>query len=188
MLQFFCLDLGCQHARGEAYLSTGILDAEDVVLGERCNDACSISTKRWKEQFLPVYRLAVVVFLKYLMQMGKILQDLDRKTPVLLFLAGSMFWKETLFNWVAGGESRVQVDALFISFTVAGIIQLQMNGPSLQWTIRRIYNNANNGFLEANVGSPFYKMDAALQGMSLFSDDRVRRRNPASMTIDEHYT
>ncbi len=49
--RFFCLDLGCQHAHGEAYLSTGILDQNFVANKDSCNDACSICTQKWHKQF-----------------------------------------------------------------------------------------------------------------------------------------
>ena len=29
-IRFFCLDIGCQHARGESYMATGILDIWDI--------------------------------------------------------------------------------------------------------------------------------------------------------------
>jgi hypothetical protein len=70
VLRFFCLDLGCQHARGKAYLSMGLLDPNFVPNDDKCNDACSICTKKWHDQFLPVYQSAVVAFLEYLMQIG----------------------------------------------------------------------------------------------------------------------
>ncbi len=37
VLRFFCLDLGCQHARGEAYLSTGLLDHNLLQNENRCH-------------------------------------------------------------------------------------------------------------------------------------------------------
>jgi hypothetical protein len=101
VLRFFCLDLGCQHARGEAYLSTGTIDGHEVALEDRCDDAGSICTKKWNEQFLPVYRSGVVAFLEYLRQIGRMPQDMDYKSPILSLLAGSPFWKETVFYCAA---------------------------------------------------------------------------------------
>ncbi len=91
VLRFFCVDLGCQDARGEAYLSAGLLDQNYVANKDGCNDACSICTKKWHDQFLPVYRSAVVAFLEYLMQISRLPQDVDYKSPILSFLAGNNF-------------------------------------------------------------------------------------------------
>ena len=45
VIRFFCLGLGCQHARGESYLSTGAL-AHSRMDYEGCNTSCPICTKR----------------------------------------------------------------------------------------------------------------------------------------------
>ncbi len=65
VISFFCLDLGCQHARGESYLAMGILNTT-TIKKERCDNLCAICTKRWHEQFLPVYRSGVIGFLDFL--------------------------------------------------------------------------------------------------------------------------
>jgi hypothetical protein len=121
VLQFFCLDLECQHAWGEAYLSTGTLDSLIIDNGA-CNTLCSICTEKWHEQFLPVYRSSVVAFLEYLMQTGKCPHIIDYKSPISSLLVGSPFWEEMLFDRAAGVMSRLQVDALFLSLTAAGIV------------------------------------------------------------------
>ncbi len=77
VLRFFCVNLCCQHAHGEAYLSMGLLERNFVANKDRCNDACSICTKIWHVQFLHVYCSAVVAFLEYLMQIGRLPQDVD---------------------------------------------------------------------------------------------------------------
>ncbi len=71
VLSFFCLDLGCQHARGESYLATGILNTTTIEK-ERCDNSCAICTKRWHAQFLPVYCSGVVGFLDFLTLTGKL--------------------------------------------------------------------------------------------------------------------
>jgi len=52
VLHFFCLDLGCQHERGEVYLSSGYLDS--IPATERCT-LCPICNQRYHKDFLPVY-------------------------------------------------------------------------------------------------------------------------------------
>jgi hypothetical protein len=52
-------------------------------------------------------------------------------------LAGSMFWKETVFDRAAGGISRMQVDALFLSLTASGILQLNPKDTSCSGALHR---------------------------------------------------
>jgi hypothetical protein len=44
------------------------------------------------------------------MQTGKIPVEVDFKDPISLLLAGSAFWKETVFDRAADGISRMKVD------------------------------------------------------------------------------
>jgi hypothetical protein len=67
-----------------------MLDAQNVSVNDLC-DGCLIRTKKWNDQFISVYRSAVVAFLEYLMQIGKILQEINYKLPISLLLAGSPF-------------------------------------------------------------------------------------------------
>jgi hypothetical protein len=46
VMRYFCLNLGCQHARGEFYLSTSAL-AQERMDYEVCNNSCPICTKGW---------------------------------------------------------------------------------------------------------------------------------------------
>jgi hypothetical protein len=151
-----------------------MLDAHDVAIKDMCNVSCLICTKIRGNQFIPVYHSAVLAFLEYLVQIGRIPQEIDYMSLILLLLAESSFWKETVFNCLAGSVLQVQVNALFLSLMAAGIIHSQPNSESLQWTIKQVYATGNNGFLEASIGSPFYKMDAAWQGINLFSETHVR--------------
>ncbi len=90
VLCFFCLDLGCLHARGESYLSTGILDIP-IFENESCDNSCCICTKKWHAQFIPVYRSSIIAFLKFVMQTGKIPVEVDYKDPISSLLAESVF-------------------------------------------------------------------------------------------------
>ncbi len=142
VLRFFCLNLGCQHACGKAYLLSGMLDAHDVVIKDTCNDSCSICTKKWNNQFILVYCSAVMSFLEHLMLTGRIPQEIDYKLPILLLLAGSPFCKEAIFDRVAGSVSWLQVNASFLSLTAAVIIHLQPKSDSLQCAIKQqVYTN-----------------------------------------------
>jgi hypothetical protein len=76
------------------------------------------------------------------------------------------------------------VNALFLSLTAACIIHLQPKSDSLQWTIKQVYANGINGLIEASIGSPLYKMDAAWRGINLFSESCVQRQNPGNMSLE----
>jgi hypothetical protein len=58
------------------------------------------------------------------------------------------------------------------------MIHLQPNNESLQWSMKRVYVCANNGFTEATIGGPFYKRDDAWHSMNLFGKNCARRLNP----------
>ena len=66
------------------------------------------------------------------MHTGKLPQDVNYMSPISSLLVGSPFWKETVFDCPAGGISRIQGDALFLSLTAPGMIHLQPNNECLQ--------------------------------------------------------
>jgi hypothetical protein len=84
VLRFFCLNLGCQCAHGKAHLSPGMLDAHDVAIEDTYNDSCLICTKKWNNQFILVYRSAVMSFLEYLVLIGRIPQEIDYKSHLVV--------------------------------------------------------------------------------------------------------
>ena len=119
-------------------------------------DSCSICTRRWHEMFLPVYR--------------------STKLPVSAILAGNMFWKETLFDRAAGGIYRMHVDSLFLSLIAAGMIKMTMQNNALQWVITREYDPSGTSIIESHLGRPIYKRDDVWDGIHLFCENRMRRR------------
>ena len=120
---------------------------------------CAQSAQRNGKSKSSLYCSSVVVFLEYLMQTAEFSHVVDYKSPILSLLARNLFWKEMLFDRAAGGISRLQVDVLFHSLTVAGIIQLLTNNKRMQWSIKRVYAGSNDGLIEATIGVPFYKRD-----------------------------
>ena len=48
VVRFFCLDLGCQHKRGEIYLSSGSLD---VITSTTWCSSCTICNQRYHKDF-----------------------------------------------------------------------------------------------------------------------------------------
>ncbi len=133
-----------------------------------------------------MYRSGVVGFLDFLTLTGKLPQDVDYKDRISSLLAGSAFWKETIFDRAVGGISQMHVDTLFLSLAASGIIQLQPKNETLQWDIVREYGNVYNdtSFIEAHIGVPTYKRsDDAWRGIHVFSENHVRRRNPVPLSI-----
>jgi hypothetical protein len=175
-IRFFCLDRGCQHARGESYLATGGLNISNIICTP-CVNSCSICTRKWHDMFLPVYWSSVELFIKFLMQSGQFPHAIDPKSPVSTLLASSTFWKEALFDWAAGGISRMHMDSLFLSLIASGMIKMTMLNNALQWVIAREYGTASNSIIESHIGCPIYKRDNAWVGIHLFSKNRMRRRH-----------
>jgi hypothetical protein len=125
--------------------------------------------------FLPVYRSSLELFLEFLMQSGQ-LPQVDPKLPVSAILASNTFWKETLFYRAAGGISRMHVDSLFLSLIAAGMIKMTMQNNALQWVIAREYDPLGTSIIESRLGRPLYKRDDVWDGIHLFSENRMRRR------------
>ena len=175
VIRFFCFDKGCQHARGESYLAMGGLDLGNIICTP-CGNSCSICTRKWHEMFLPVYRSSVVLFLEFLMQSGQLPQEIDPKLPVSAILAGNKFWLETIFDRAAGGIYRMHVDSLFLSLIAAGMIKMSMQNNELQWVIAREYYPSGTSIIESRLGRPIYKSDYVWDGIHLFSENRMRRR------------
>jgi hypothetical protein len=118
----------------------------------------------------------VVLFLEFLMQSGQLPQEIDPKLPVSAILAGNTFWKETLFDRAAGGIYRMHVDSLFLSLIAAGMIKMTMQNNALQWVIAREYDPSGTSIIESRLGRPIYKRDDVWDGIHLFSENRMRRR------------
>jgi hypothetical protein len=71
VIQFFCLDLGCQHVWGEISLSTGSLDS--IQATGMCT-SCPICNRTYHKDFLPIFHCSVISFFGVV--------DSDSKTPV----------------------------------------------------------------------------------------------------------
>jgi hypothetical protein len=180
VIRYFCLDLGCQQARGEFYLSTGALPQARMDY-EVCNNSCPICTKCWHELFIPVYLMSVVSFLEFLMLTGKLPAEVDYTTPVSSVLAASAFWKETIFDRNFHKVTRNYVDAFFL-LAAAGILKLEPKKDSLfQWVVAREHGESITAvsFIEANIGTPLYKRDDLWNGINVISEARLRKRDPS---------
>jgi len=110
------------------------------------------------------------------MQSGQLPQEIDPKLPVSAILAGNTFWKETLFDWAAGGIYQMHVDSLFLLLIAVGMIKMTMQNNALQWVIAREYNPSGTSIIESRLGRPIYKRDDVWDGIHLFSENSMRRR------------
>jgi hypothetical protein len=176
VLCFFCLDLGCQHSRGEIYLLSGLLDSSAPTT--RCGTSCSICTCAWHKQFLPVYCSGVIEFIESLILSGKLPHQADLKSNSVLILAllnKSAYWKEIIFDRPAVKISQASINRLFLSLTAAGIIKKQSINGKLHWNVcREIPLTENQLFLESNIGRVKYNDIDAMKGIILIREDKVR--------------
>ena len=146
--------------------------------------SCPICTRRWHEIFLSVYHSSVVQFLEYLMQMGRLPQQLDYKKPISSLLVVSAFWKEAIFNCGAGDISRAHVDSLFLSLIALRMLQMKFWNSMLEWIVVHEYGcTANNCFIENHIGHPIYKRKDTWVGIHLFSKKHMHQRD-VSLLID----
>ena len=61
VVQFYCLDIGCQQMRKEHYLATVRLTLMQFS-GERCHTACTVCTGEWSTIHLPIYKESLLAF------------------------------------------------------------------------------------------------------------------------------
>jgi hypothetical protein len=112
VVQFFCLDLGCQHACGEIYLSTGLLDS---VTATGCCTTCPVCIQTYHKDFLPVFCGRVVSFIEWLTATSKLPFRIEFKSQVWTLLMASSYWKEMIFDKASSTVSWLNVDALLLS-------------------------------------------------------------------------
>jgi hypothetical protein len=79
VMQFFCLNYGCQHEQGEIYLLSGLLDSLPA-LGH-CT-SYPVCNQTYHKDFLPVYRSGVESFLEWLTATAKLPFTVDFKVQL----------------------------------------------------------------------------------------------------------
>ena len=180
VLRFFCLDMGCQHERGEIYLSSGSLDS--ITSTGRCT-SCPICNKKYHKYFLPVYRSGVVSFLEWLIATSKLPFANDMKKQVSSLLMTNVYWKEILFDKASSTISRTNVDALFLSLAASGILEIQNSADGIRWVIGRLppttaITGTDVSLISATIGIAKYTLDEYWLGMNLHPVGRIRIRTP----------
>jgi hypothetical protein len=184
VLRFFCLDLGCQHERGEIYLSSGSLDL--ITATARCS-SCPICNQRYHKDFLPVFRSGVVAFLEWLTLTAKLPFIGDRKIQVSSLLMTSTYWKEILFDKSSTSITQTNVDSLFLLLAASGILEIQNSPDGIRWMLGRqapttATTDTNVGLIHATIGTAKYTLDEYWVGINLHPVTGIRVCTPVIPT------
>ena len=132
MLSCFCLNLGCQHSRLEAYCATGVLKPQ--VGDDGCGDTCPVCASTFLDTFLPVSKPGVTLFL----QSDSGLRD--KATVTLLSLVWkNKHWTHQIFRNKLYQIKRVNVEAFFLQLITANSLKagVDRDKESLRWSIFR---------------------------------------------------
>ncbi len=180
MVQFFCLDLGCQHARGEIYLSTGLLDS---VTATGCCRTCPVCIQMYHKDFLPVFCRSVVSFIEWLTATLKLPFRIEFKLQVLSLLMVSTYWKEMIFNKASSTVSWLNVDALFLSLAATGILEILNTTEGIMWIVGwevlvLQQQLPSVTLIEATIGLAKYTKDSYWVGINQHPDTRICTRTP----------
>ena len=175
VLRFFCLDLGYQHKRGDIYLSSGYLDS--IPATERCT-SCPICNRRYHKDFLPVYQSGVVAFLEWLTLTTKLPFIVDRKIQVSSLLMTSTYWKEILFDKSSMWITQTNVDSLFLSLALSGILEIHNSPDGIRWMHGRqapttATTDTNVALIHATIGTAKYTLGEYWVGINLHPVTRI---------------
>jgi len=99
-------------------------------------------------------------------------------------LADSAFWKETVFDRNFRLVSRIHVDAFFLSLAATGILKLEPKKDSVfQWLVALEYGASAKAklFIKTHIGTLLYKCDESWNGINVFSETRMRKREDPSL-------
>jgi hypothetical protein len=180
VMQFFCLDLGYQHVWGEIYLSTGLLDSIQAM--GTCT-SCPIYNRTYHKDFLPIFCCSVISFLEWLKATAKLPFMIDFKVSVSLLLMLSVYWKETIFDKALLSVTQSNVDALFLSMALSGILEIQKTNDNTKWMLGRQprvqrESNVNVFFVDATIGKANHKLDKYWRGIHEHPPTKIRVRVP----------
>ena len=174
VISFFCLDKGCMHVRAGKYLHAGVLDPTGVADRPPCNNKCPICTGAWHKIFAPCYKADVIQFLDNAQRVGKFPRAVKKGAKVSDLLWGNKYWTERIFDRAASGVKRTTVDALFLSLSALGFIDVERVGGVLRWNVTMRDADTN-----PNPQPCFLSDDAsAWSGLNRHPPDRTRKRNP----------
>ena len=162
VLRYFCLNCGCQHARGEWYLACGGLDKyPGPYRWEPCATKCPICTGAWGKIFVRVDKDEVVRFLQSEHALRCIPLYAKRDNIVDTLWKGEGWRLEKIYRRKT--VSKFNVDALFLQLIATEIIEIRNTQAGLQWVFGRVpdLNNARESILK-------YTMNTYWTGIDIF--------------------
>ncbi len=179
-MRFFCFNLGCQHVRGEIYLSTGLLDA--VLATGECT-SCPICTRSYHKDFLPVFWSSVIEFIEWMTATSKLPFKIENKIQVSSYLMMSPYWKEMIFDKASGSVSRSNINALLLSLTATGVLDIEHTIDGCMWIVGREaplvqHSHSRITLVEAMIGIAKNTKDDYWVGIQQHPLTRIRVRSP----------
>ncbi len=155
MLRFFCINLGCQHVRGELYLSTGLLDSLP---------AMRVTQQAQYVTGILVFWCSVLSFIEWLNATAKLPFWIEFRVLISSLIMASLYWKETIFDKASTSVSQSNVDVLFLSLAASRILEMQNTNDGLMRIVGQQapvlqQPNAFVTLAEATIGETNYTMD-----------------------------
>ena len=138
--------------------------------------------------FLLVYKSGVVAFLEWLTFTAKLPFVIDGKIQVSSFLMMSAYWKEIIFDKASTSITRTNVNLLFLSLAVTGILEIQNSPDGIRWVLGRQVpttplTDTDASLINITFGMAKYTLDNYWVGINLHPATWIRvRRTPAIPT------
>ena len=161
VLQFHCLNFGCQHVRGEQFMACGELCMPlPPNAGTPCKTKCPICTGEWGKIFRRVHKGQIIRFLEsdtfsrqvHLLEVrGDNIEDILRK--------GDEKWRiEAIYGRKT--VEKCNIYGLFLQLTVTGILELNHATRGLSWSLGRSPDPTDTRERVLN-----YKIDSKFDGI-----------------------
>ena len=170
VLIFFCLDLGCQHRRGEAFLSCGTLDCYVRDDDDSCVTQCPICNGSWSDFFLPVFKQSLIDFFS-----GEIVNHafplIVTKDSLTDLLWNSPEWILKIYNKQKGSLNRYNIEAMMLQLLANEIVEICIIDGTEKYKFKRQLITDDAGEL---TPQPCYKNDNYWIGIRLLGDTTKR--------------
>ena len=163
VLQLFCLQRGCFHARAEKYLSSGKLSNIDRTYN--CDKKCSMCDGSWHKQHRTVVRKAIVSWFGSDDFNTHIPVSTETGKPSLadLLWNGDEKWLKSIFKVKKKSSlQKYNVECLMLSLIAAEIItwEVKANTGKIVWTLNKTVD-------EDGLEQKVYNYDAYWDGIPL---------------------
>jgi hypothetical protein len=99
----------------------------------------------------------------------------------------SAYWKEILFDKSSTSITRTNVDSLFLSLAVTGILEIQNSPDGIRWVLGQqapttATTDTDVSLISVTIGVAKYKLDIYWVGINLHPATRIQVRTPAILT------